>query len=241
MKKKLALMVVFASVFALCFALMGCGSDAESGAESTGATAEETAKEPAANVFPEEIYSGYVVDNDGRTSDIWWKDGQEGTEGIYITDAGNEAGKCVTWVDGDGKDVDSQFYCEVSPEGHLVSEEGKEPELDIVFNDDLTCYDYVTDTWYIRGDADQLTSELAGLTFATDDDSWTITFNPDGTFTDVVSNGDEATGTYKFISSCNILLTYDDAGIGEEKLDLEMKDGQVEALSNTWNHLSVVS
>ena len=236
MKKKLALMMVL--VFALCCTLAGCSSNTNSDAEGGDAAVEEKAMEPAANLFPEDVYSGYVVGNDGRTSDIWWKDGQEGTEGIYITDAGNDAGKCVTWVDASGKDVDSQFYCEVSPEGHLVSEEGREPAVDIVFNDDLTCYDYVADAWYIRGDADQLLQLLQGLTFSTDDGDWTITFNPDGTFTDVVSDGEEATGTYRFISSANVLLAYDDANIGEERLDLEMQDGEVVALSNTWNHLT---
>ena len=84
MKKRLALAVTLAFAGVLCFALPGCSSG-ESGADAGDAApaAEEPAADPVANVSPDEIDPGHVVGNEDRTSDIWWKDGQAGTEGIY--------------------------------------------------------------------------------------------------------------------------------------------------------------
>ena len=239
MKKRLALAVTLAFAGVLCFALLGCSSG-ESGADAGDAApaAEEPAADPVANVSPDEIDPGHVVGNEDRTSDIWWKDGQAGTEGIYVTNAANDAGLAVTWVDADGKDLEMQFDCEISPDGHLMSVEGAEPACDIVFNDNLTCYDYVSGNWYIRGNADELNASLAGLTFTSDSGSWTVTFNADGTFDDDY-DGEQATGTWEFITSANVLLVYDGGEIDDAVLDAEFSDGQVVALSNTWNSLSV--
>lgn len=239
MRKWLAAAVSFAFASALCVALSGCSSSDSGDVQEPEAPTEEAAAQPEAVIMPDEIDSGHVVDNAmDRTSDIWWKDGKEGSEGIYITDAANDAGRCVSWVDGSGKDVDSQFDCEISPDGHLVSVDGAEPACDIVFNDNLTCYDYVSGNWYIRGDADELNASLADLTFASESGSWTVTFNSDGTFDDDY-DGEQATGTWEFITSANVRLVYDGGDLDDEILDAEFSDGQVVKLSNTWNSLSV--
>lgn len=236
--------------FALALGLCGCGgSDDGANAPSIDEPADAIeVVEPAANVAPVDIDSGHVpLDayqaslpwyDEGRTSDIWWKDGQEGIEGLFLTNAGNDAGKSVTWVDGDGNETASQFDLEVSDDGHLVSKEGADPAVDIVFNDPLTCYDAVSDAWYVRGDAAELAGLLEGLSLATEDGRWTVTFGEDGTFAEVYDE-EEGTGTWEFISSCNVRLTYDN-GPAPETLDVVRDEtGQVIELSSSWNHLLV--
>lgn len=253
MTKKSALATLCTLLLGL--ALVGCGKGSDTGKTDQSQTStqaesapEEEFIEPEATLSPADIDSGYVPEDayhaaqpwndEYRTSDIWWKDGQEGTEGIFLTNAGNDAGKAVTWVDGDGYETDTQFEMTITEDNHLASKPGEEPAIDLVFNDHLTCFDSVSGTWYVRGDADELNALLAELSVTTEDGRWSIMFAEGGTFSDVYDD-EESTGTWEFISSCNIRLTYD-SGLDPEVLDVvRNEDGQVIELSNTWNQLFV--
>lgn len=234
MKKKLAVVLAGVAAFSLCFALVGCGGNTTSGDDGTTAM-----PEPAANLAPTEVDPGRVSTGD-NTSDIWWLDGAVGTEGIYITHAGNDVGRSITWVDAEGNDVDSVFDCALTDDNHFVNAEGVTPEFDVVFYDNMMCYDYVTGNWYIRGNVDELMPLVAGKTFAREDGRWSVTFNEDGTIEDTY-NGETITGTFEFLSPTVVELVYDGGSPDPETLYIVVEDDGTVYLDTGWEYMTEVT
>jgi hypothetical protein len=236
--KRVAHVVACVAVLMTGFAMAGC-SDGMGALVSGGPSGSETGPmaevEPQANISPDEVYFGNVLDG-VRSSDTWWANGEAGTEGVYFAWAHNDAGIAIHWVDGNNADTAEQASVEITEDGHLLSAKDAEPEADFVFYDDLTCYDNVTQTWYMRGDAEMLNAEVSNKVYATG--VWQITLADDGTFTDVYGDTTQ-TGTWAFNSSTTVKLTYDDPTYYPQVVDVITEDGNLAALSasSTWLRL----
>ena len=215
---------------ALCMALVGCGGsgapsgsgadatsdeeivEVEEGVEEETEAVDQAAVEPAANVAPDDIDPGSL--DQENTSDLWWPNGDKSGECLYFTNAANDAGKTVTFAFGD----DETSIWEVQIEdGHLVPGEEAERAFDIVFIDNFTCYDYATETLYVRGDMSQADYEAAlvgSYALNPDDPSEdTFTLMEDGTLIQTFK-GTDYEGTWSVINTTEVCFdfgTYDDA------------------------------
>lgn len=170
MKQFMSSVFAIACISALCLVLAGCGSQgsssASSSAKSESASASAAASsvaassaaassaatnpaEPAANVNPADINPSQISGNDSAP-DIWRLNGDASAEGIRFSRYDNDAGLSFIRVNAAGQDGDSEFNLVITDEKHLRTPLGMAPKIDIVFVDDMTCYDYVTNNWYSR-------------------------------------------------------------------------------------------
>lgn len=194
----------FAMVFA-CVVLILCVTSCASESEPENSSAEPQ-REPAANIDPRDINVGILQDDD-RTSDVWYVDGDQSKGGVFFTRAANDAGRTVTWVDESGDELpDNGWYMEVT-DNHLKSDDsGQSRSCDFVFYDEMTCYDAVDGLWYIRGDRtiDEYRALFAGKTFVdSTDDAWYLEFEADGTGTKHASG--KAYAVVWDVTSTNVL------------------------------------
>jgi hypothetical protein len=138
-----------------------------------------------AGIDPTEINPGWISDSD-NTSDMWWPDGdQSASECLYFTNAANDAGMTVTFVDVASEFEDSVWGLELS-DGHLVTQADSDSRaVDITFQDNFTCYDAISGTTYKRGDRSEADYQalVAGMAFADDPanpEAWMLSFNEGG-------------------------------------------------------------
>ena len=198
MKRTLTLIALVMAVVML-FSLTACGSKDEA-VESAPAEVpadvavipaeteapKEEAEGPAANVDPSQINIGQAID-EVHTGDAWYKDGVEGGDYIYFEAADNsDLGLAYVKVEG-GERVNT-LLCTVNAAMHVVDAEVAESEssIDLVFVDEFQIYDYKSNTWYVRGNPETLSTIFTGITFACqDDETNTIILNADGTGTEL--------------------------------------------------------
>ena len=162
MKRLMIVALAVACSCALCAGMVGCGSGASSSAASSAsasATASASASaaaastgnaaQPQANISPADINPS-LVSGEG-SYDIWYLDGDKSAAGVRFAPEQNDAGLSFVRVDASGQDGDGEFNLVITDEKHLRTPLDTAPKIDIVFVDDMTCYDYVTGSWYIRG------------------------------------------------------------------------------------------
>lgn len=198
MKRTLTLIALLMSVVML-FTLTACGSKdelaetaPEEGAADIAVIPAETqapveeGDSPAANIDPSQINIGQAID-EVHTGDAWYKDGVEGGDYIYFELADNsDLGLAYVKVEG-GERVDT-LLCAVNAAMHVVDAGVAESEssIDLVFVDNFQIYDYKSNTWYVRGNPETLSTIFTGITFACqDDETNTIILNADGTGTEL--------------------------------------------------------
>lgn len=196
------------SALLLALSLGACGGSESANQTDNGSTT--SAEEPKtysqdAAVHPEDIHPGWVLDSDnnvGGTSDLWYPVTDDSSaEGLYFTNAGNDAGMDVTFVDNDGGE-DSVWDLEVVDD-HLKTkaDASDKRQVDITFQDDFTCYDAVSGTTYLRGasaakDYEELFTAKAFVLDKDDPEKRMMSFADDGTVT--LTTGDKvASGTWK--------------------------------------------
>lgn len=246
---------VFAIVCAgaLCVGLAGCGggsksassaaASASASASASAAASSSVASSSAASadeyVDPATINPGWL-DSDVRTSDVWFLNGDKSAGGIFFTNAANEAGLSYTKVDANDQDGDSEFNLVITEDKHLRTAGNTAPKIDIVFDDVMTCYDYVSGNFYIRGDLKELTSMMAGKTYKAEErDDVEMTFNEDGTYVETVK-GKSETGTWKIAAATVVEMTYDSDGYVEE-YRMTIDNGTVPRLMDSgWKYYSLV-
>ncbi len=251
------MMGVFAIACAavLCVGLVACGggsgsksaastsaSSASASASASTASASAISSQSAASasdyVDPATINPGWL-DSDVRTSDVWYLDGDPSAGGIFFTNAANEAGLSFTRVDANDQDGDSEFNLIITEDKHLRTPMGTAPKIDIVFDDVMNCYDYVSGNFYCRGDLKELTSMVAGKTYVMEGrDGVEVTFNPDGTYTETV-DGKSESGTWKVAAATVVEMTYDSDGYVEE-YRLTIENGAVPRIMDSgWKYYSL--
>ncbi len=201
----------------LACTLAACGGNAgggETGAASDSTpAAEEAVVSHDPEVEPALVNPGWLKGD--NTSDIWWPNGEEGSgEGVYFTNAANDAGMDVTFVDAAGEDLDSVWYLEVA-DGHLVTladaPEDKR-EVDFTFQGNFTCYEAVSDTVYIRGDRSQEEYDalLAGKVFVEDPDNpsdFMVRFEEGGVAIQEQEGYDPLEGTWQVVTT-NVVVCH---------------------------------
>lgn len=190
--KKPALIVSGALLGALvAFSLTACG----------GASPQDPFEgmSPQAKVDPFEIEPGMLPDGP-TSSDVWeaWKDGAPTGERIYLTAVlGEESLFSITVLDGSGAETDSQFANLRTDDKHLTTPEGAEGRsFDLVFNDDYTAYDGVSETWYTRGDLEADMQEMVGGWTSSKNPDFKISFNEDGSYAESFSGNENGSGTF---------------------------------------------
>ena len=235
MKRFITCILAVACAGALCVGLVGCGSGGSKGSDSassastsvsasasattstsTKATSSSSTAKTGEYLDPATINPGWL-DDGVREYDVWYRDGDTSAEGIYFSyDESNEAGLSFTRVDANNQDGDSEFNLVITEDKHLRTPEGTAPKIDIVFDDEMNCYDYVKGEFYCRGDLKKLTSMVAGKSYKMDGDrDIVVTFNPDGTYVETV-DGESETGTWKVAAATVVEMTYDSDGYVEE-------------------------
>lgn len=247
MKRLMTGVFAVACAGALCVGLVACGGGSSSAsgsasAASSSASAPASASAPSASadelLDPATINPGWL-DSDVRTSDVWFLNGDTSAEGIFFTNAANEAGLSFTRVDADDHDGDSEFNLVITADKHLRTPEGTAPKIDIVFDDEMTCFDYVTGNFYIRGDLKELQAAVSGNTYVMEDrDDVEVTFNPDGSYVETVK-GESETGTWKVAAATVVEMTYDSDGYVEE-YRLTLEGGKATRLMDSgWKYYSL--
>ncbi|NLW70624.1 MAG: hypothetical protein GX061_06040 [Eubacteriaceae bacterium] len=215
MKKNLILFLMVLLVLAVA---TGCGGGKDSFADLT----------PSANIMPKDINRGMIRDNESTsgTSDKWYPNGEEGDVFIFFVQAMSESGISYHIMNGD---IDKTVWCKVTNENHLVNEkDDDEVKIDIVFYDPFTAYDYVSETWYSRGDYDATVALLKGKTFVKEGDSESsFTFNEDGTYKELWK-GIERSGEWKIENATQVT-------IGRSEYDLAYDEkGNLIGLDSYW-------
>lgn len=164
--KALTALLVACCAAVLAFSLAGCG-----GNDGGGAVAK---KEPAANEHPRMLETCGPNDfgDPSGSNDMWYVDGDKSKGGLFFE---NFYYPQAMFVDADGT-ITEPGSSKVEDK-HLRPESTDVRDYDIVFNDAMTCYDYVTETWYLRGDGDVAKYEklVADTSWADKDDFPTIT------------------------------------------------------------------
>ena len=206
------------TALAVSLSLAGCGGSGDAAGDGADAPAKDPVEqvEPKAEVSPELINPGSLNDSD-NTSDIWSPADGSAEETLYFTNAANDAGLTVTFVDA-SEHEDSVWDLEAK-DGHLVTlaDAGEDVrKVDIVFMDNFTCYDYESETTYTRGDrtADDYAALFAGRTFVEDlenPDNRRVELGDDGSCMQSV-NGNAIEGTWEVTTPTVLCCHYPDKG-----------------------------
>ncbi len=178
----------------LVFGLVGCQ-------EKESAQAPQNT--PKSIIDPSSINFGYNEEKD--TYDRFYLQGTDDITYIYFSDENEEYSDYVcTYNLVKSGVVKISTPLVLSDDNHLTSPEQFGMNLDIAFSDHFNAYDYSSDSWYSRGDADEYNSYFADRTYTNEDELCTITFNSDFTL-NKSDKENTVTGTWQ-VSSKNTLL-----------------------------------
>ena len=137
-------------------------------------------KEPDLNnlVDPSEIVWGYQSE-DSSDRQYWYLDGDKASKDYIMIDDGDlytvEGGKLID--DPIGMDYDGM---------HLKTHSKERPYYDLVFTDEMSCYDLTNKKWYLRCDKEKAIDSLVKAPFyAQDKEDTYIEFHKDGTYKSV--------------------------------------------------------
>ena len=202
------------TALALALTLAACGGSDQGASTETPAAEPEEVVEVSHDpeVEPSLIDPGWLYGD--NTSDIWWPNGDaSASEGLYFTNAANDAGLDVTFVGQD--DSESSVWDLEVVDGHLVTkaDAADRRQVDITFQDNFTCYDAVSDTVYIRGDRSQeeYNALLEGTTFVEDPsnpDDFMVTFDQGGKTTQYQGSYDPLEGTWQVVTTNVVVCHY---------------------------------
>lgn len=137
-------------------------------------------KEPDLNnlVDPSEIVWGYQSE-ESNDRQYWYLDGDKASMDYIMIDDGDlytvEGGKLID--DPIGMDYDGM---------HLKTHSKERPYYDLVFTDEMSCYDLTNKKWYLRCDKEKAIDSLVKAPFyAQDKEDTYIEFHKDGTYKSV--------------------------------------------------------
>lgn len=137
-------------------------------------------KEPDLNnlVDPSEIVWGYQSE-DSSDRQYWYLDGDKASKDYIMIDDGDlytvEGGKLID--DPIGMDYDGM---------HLKTHSKERPYYDLVFTDEMSCYDLTNKKRYLRCDKEKAIDSLVkGPFYAQDKEDTYIEFHKDGTYKSV--------------------------------------------------------
>ncbi|MDY3129149.1 MAG: hypothetical protein SOW20_03880, partial [Berryella intestinalis] len=208
-------------VVAVTAILAGCSGNPPDASKETDPFAQMT---PEANIQPLYIDPGQL-DSGERSSDVWtgYRDGKKTGERLVLTYVlGSGSLFSIDLLDENGNKVDdrSQFTNVESEDRHLATPEDAEgARYDIVFNDNFTAYDYVSDTWYTRGDMKKLLAAFPGTWTSSQNGDFQLTFKEDGTFESIYRGEANGVGSYTMKAGNVVQLQYDDREWASRKVE----------------------
>lgn len=205
----------------LVFSLSACGGSGGSGSNSSSSSSSSTPRTAEANIDPATLTAGQSnYDNDDATTyaDYWYAEGDDKNPALYF-----DSNSIMTpvFLDEDGYDATVTYSSAKVEDGHLVPSGKADPDYDIVFDDPFTCYDFVSKTWYSRGDYTAAMAKIVNTTWKSQSNDYTMELMEDGT---VVYSDEEENGTWHFTALDRIDITppndegfeytigYDDSG-----------------------------
>lgn len=261
MKKTLALLLSLSLMLTLAACGGGPGNDGQTTAPVPGVTLspddEKTAArqlpDPAANINPSAVFEGQFLDERGSPkSDYWYAvpANEDIPEYFYLMPVTN-----IYWAP-DPHDTSLTNLLETSygfvtdDNNHCVPEEtdddGSEPAFDIVFIDPFTAYDYVRESYYIRGDLsyEEATEQLNDTEYVLNieeydefyadepGDCYGVSLNSDGT---AVSweNSYEAEGEWELVGVDYLRLYFDYES--EDYYIFRDDNGNIEYITSTFD------
>lgn len=235
MKKVLAFLTVIAMLFSFTACFGKTDGDPKIKEEPETKAADTAAlPEPAANVNPEEMDWGWNEYKEEKfkdeTSDIWYPAdvGKNDTDYMFFRN-GNSAYKITG-----GEEKSSGWI--LNDENHMVVDpEYSEFSFDIVFIDNFTLYDYVSKTYYTRGNQNEYIKLFAGKTFTCKTDSErSMALKEDGT-ADYYYRGEPEECKWVVLAQRIIQLQF--ADYADEYYVFYNEDGSVECISEDTDSL----
>jgi len=213
MKKLISLFLIL--IFIL--SLSGCKNKTE----NTPAPTE--AKGPETIIDPINIDWGYDEEND--KFERWYLQGTDDVVYIYFLPSNAKPTVCTYNLVKSGV-VKESYTLSRTDDHHLVDPQNN---VDLVFEDAFNCYDYKTDSYYKRGNIDELLASFNNVTFEIKDNAKNnILFNADGTFKKTIDNI-ETTGTWQITSKNNLKCTNADESVDIYKI-IYNADGYVTSI-----------
>ncbi len=205
--------------FALALSLGACGGSGGSGGSSDSSAS--TPRTAVANTDPATLTAGqsnYGKENVTTYADYWYAEGDDEKPALYF-----DSNTIMTpvFLDEDGYDATVTYSSAKVKDGHLVPSGKADPDYDIVFDDPFTCYDFVTKTWYSRGDYKAALEKIVNTSWKSQTKDYTMDLKEDGT---VVYSDEEESGTWHFTALDRIdiapandegfeyTIKYDDSG-----------------------------
>lgn len=227
MKKYFAFLLTFIMIFSLA----ACGGEGDTDAVKTDTKEEMEVPTDVDIMVPGENIDRIVdfihpgsLRSDVRTSDAWYVVGEENPEYFiyFVQVSGNELSYYL-YDHGEETTIGSLA---MGDDGHLKDASGA---ADVVFMDTFTCYDFVSETFYSRGDLPALQDQFIGsIMWDEDDNENTIEFAEDGTCIEFY-NGNDYDMTWWIPNTNYIYLTEGD-GYNYEFEIIYDQDGNVDHL-----------
>ncbi len=218
---KTAAMPLAAGMLALvlAFSLSACGGSGGSGSNSSSSSS--TPRTAEANIDPTTLTAGqsnYGNDDATTYADYWYAEGDDKKPALCF-----DSNSIMTpvFLDEDGYDATVKYSSAKAEDGHLVPSGKADPDYDIVFDDPFTCYDFVTKTWYSRGDYTAALKKIVNTNWQAQGADYTMELKDDGT---VIYSDEEESGTWHFTALDRIdiappdgegfeyTIKYDDSG-----------------------------
>ncbi len=177
----------------LALSLGACGDSGGSGGDSSSTAS--TPRTAVANVDPTTLTAGqsnYGKESVSTNADYWYDENDEEKPALYF-----DSNTIMTpvFLDEDGHDATAKYSSAKVVDGHLVPSGTADPDYDIVFDDPFTCYDFVSKTWYSRGDYKSALEKVANTKWQSQNKDYTLELKEDGS---AVFSDEEKAGTWHF-------------------------------------------
>ena len=185
---------VFSLIFTILFLLFTVGCSTNS------SDTDPTENTPESLIDPSGIDFGY--DEEKNEYDRWYLQGTDDV--IYLYFSADTESDEITYNLVKSGVVKESAPLSISDEYHLVSD-----GVDFGFEDNFNVYNFKTNEWYSRGNADEYNANFSGKTFSTENGSKTLTFNEDSSCSLTDKKG-TSQGDWEVVSKNTIRCTFED-------------------------------
>ena len=195
MKKIFVLLLVLTMAFCFC----ACEKEIEPEPQNNA---------PTTTVDPMGINFGY--DEEKGEYDRWYLQGTDDVTYAYLSfDEEVSADNYVctfTLIKSGVASVKEELFLSGD---HLITLTNSTTQLDIAFEDNFNLYDYVSDSYYSRGDKDEYDSYFADRVYTKEDESCAIAFLSDFTC-EKTQAGSKVQGTWEVTTKRTLECSFDD-------------------------------
>lgn len=198
MKKLITLLLIFLFIFSIT----GCKSNEVKPPTTDTVTTEK--KGPDTIIDPGNLDWGY--DKENNKYERWYLQGTDDVIYIYFLENDDNTSLCTYNLVKSGV-VKESYSLTKTDDNHLVDDA---KNIDLVFSDAFNCYDYITDSYYKRGNIEEVMASFNNVTFEIkDNEKNNIVFKEDGTFKKTIDET-VTSGKWEIVSKNNLRCTNDD-------------------------------